>query len=245
MARGYLANWKSVPPLIFRFQFNPDLLQEKKSYKYEEANNFGTWDFEGTSAASSASAGALAIAAGIYDDLEDLGARLIETRPLAPREGGQRIFAIDFQLDSRVNGEGITAEIANPYEGSIEPDLAILRSFMVPTIDVVGVIKGLAGNFEDREWLKPPKCALIYGGLSVDCVMEHLNIKITLFNDDHTPQRAEVSVTLKQQSKSLDPIIESITRTIDVCKSYGREGFGEDYVAVLPGVSAIRHIFEI
>ena len=75
--------------------------------------------------------------------------------------------------------------------------------------------------------------------------MENLNIKITSFNEDHTPQRAEISVTLKQQSKSLDPFIETITRIVDVSKSYTRDGFGEDYVAVLPGVSAIRHIFEI
>lgn len=245
MARGYLANWKAIPPLIFRFQFNPDILQEKKSYKYQESNNFGTWGFEGTAAARAAGASAFAIAAGVYDDLEELGARLIETRPLNPREGGQRTFAIDFQLDSRVTGEGITAETANPYDGSIEPDLAILRSFMVPAIDVVGVIKGLAGEPEDREYYKPPKCALIYGGLSVDCVMENLNIKITSFNEDHTPQRAEISVTLKQQSKSLDPFLETISRIADVGKSYTRDGFGEDYVAVLPVVSAVRHIFEV
>ena len=40
---GYLANILNVPPLIFRFQFNPEMLIEKKSYKYEQANSFGQW----------------------------------------------------------------------------------------------------------------------------------------------------------------------------------------------------------
>lgn len=242
MARGYLANWKSVPPLIFRFQFNPELLQEKKSYKYQEANQFGTWDFEQTRAAS----GFVATVVGIWDDLEDLGSRLIETKPLQPTEGGQRTFAIDFSLDARVSGEGIDPETANAYGGSIEPDLALLRSFVNPTVDVMGVIKGLAGTWNERDWFKPPSCTLIYGGLSVDCVMEDLNIKITAFNpDDHSPQRADVSVALKQQAKSIDPVIDTITRVVDVAKSYGRDGWGEDYVNVLPLVSSIKHIFEL
>ena len=40
---GYLASLINVPPLIFRFQYNPEMLQEKKTYKYQEANAFGQW----------------------------------------------------------------------------------------------------------------------------------------------------------------------------------------------------------
>ncbi len=242
--RGYLANWMSIPPLVFRFQFNPDMLQEKKSYKYEEAANFGSWDFNETAAAAAQSQ------ANWYQKWVDVGPTLLDTKPLEPKEGGQRTFSIDFPLDSRVSGEGIDPETANAYEGSIEPDLAILRSFMVPALDIPGmIISGLStAGTREREWFKPPPCTLIYGGLSVECVMEDLNIKITAFNDDHTPQRAEISVTLKEQTKTvlaLGPILETISRYVDVMKSYAREGFGEDYVNVLPGVASVRHMFEI
>lgn len=242
--RGYLANWKNVPPLIFRFQFNPELLQEKKSFKYNESES-GSWDFSNTSEDTGPwYTRIFTTPYAVYKDLKEIGPKLVNTRGLSPETGGQRTFAIDFQLDSSVVGEGVTAGNANPYGGTIEPDLAILRSFMVPSADVIDLIKGIAGR-GDESMFKPPECTLIYGGLSVDCVMENLNIKITAFNPDHTPQRAEVSVTLKQQTKSISPVLEHITRNVDVGKSYVREGFGEDYLNVLPGVSAVRHIFEI
>lgn len=250
MARGYLANWFNIPPLVFRFQFNPDLLQEKKGYKYEE-DGFGRWDFDLTKAAANAGSSILTklvtVPMAVFDDLKEFGPRITRTKPLQAAGGEQRTFALDFQLDSQVSGEGVTAETANPYGGTIEPDLALLRSFMYPSLDPVGLVKLIADFTESKanEVLIPPTCTLIYGGLNVDCVMESLNIKITRFNPDHTPQRAEVSVGLKQQTKSISPVLETISRLIDVSKSYGREGWGEDYLNVLPAVSTIRHIFEI
>lgn len=250
MARGYLANWFNVPPLVFRFQINPELLQEKKGYKYEEAD-FGCWGFDLTRAAAKASTSILtklvATPMAAYEDLKELGPRITRTKPLQATGGEQRTFALDFQLDSRVSGEGVTVDIANPYGGTIEPDLALLRSFMYPSLDPIALVKLIADWSESKanEVLIPPTCTLIYGGLNVDCVMEALNIKITRFNEDHTPQRAEISVSLKQQTKSISPILETVSRIVDVAKSYGREGWGEDYLNVLPGVGTVRHIFEL
>ena len=52
---GYLASIDNVPPLIFRFQINPDIMTEKRSFKWEEVNSFGSWKLD---SAKSVAAGA-------------------------------------------------------------------------------------------------------------------------------------------------------------------------------------------
>ncbi len=83
---GYLASLFNVPPLIFRFQFNPEMVQEKRSYGYEPGNSFGQWGFQAAGAALSAGGGALSVAAGLatgaYEDLKGMGPQLIGTKPL-------------------------------------------------------------------------------------------------------------------------------------------------------------------
>ena len=83
---GYLVNFLNIPPLIFRFQYNPEIITEKKGYKYEQANSFGQWGFDQTSAASGFVAGAL----GFYKDLKEIGSLLVATRPLEAIEGELR-----------------------------------------------------------------------------------------------------------------------------------------------------------
>ena len=61
MERGLLANIFNIPPLIFRFQYNPEILQEKKRYKFQQANSFGQWRFD------QAAAGAQT---GVFDALK-------------------------------------------------------------------------------------------------------------------------------------------------------------------------------
>lgn len=231
MTTGYLASTSLVPtlpPLIFRFQFNPDLLSEKKSYRYKEANGFGKWAFDQTAA----STGFLGALAGLSKDLNEIGSLIIATKPLEAEGGDQRTFSIDFSLDATVPGP---ADGDSHYGGSIEPDLAVLRAFMVPTIDVVDVVKMIGGDFPCLT--QPPPCNLFYGGLSVTCVMTDLNIKVIAFKSDGTASRADVSVTLKEQSFSLTPIIEFFTRTINIAKSYDRQGFGQDVLATTPIVN--------
>jgi Contractile injection system tube protein len=234
---GYLASIDNIPPLIFRFQFNPDILSEKKSFKYEEANSLGTWKFDQASAG--AAIGRLAGARGLWKDVKEIGALLVATKPLEPVAGDQRQFSIDFSLDATRPG---LMDGDDHYGGSIAPDLAVLRSFMNPSIDASDVLKMLASGFKDLPpcWNRPPDCTLVYGGHSVTCVMTDLNIKITAFKDDGSPQRADVSVTLKEQTFSASPIAEFVTRHIDVAKSYHRKGFGQDVLAVTP----ILNLFE-
>ena len=100
------------------------------------------------------------------------------------------------------------------FGGSIEPDLAVLRSFMYPAWDIIDVGKWVFSGLSEKGmpcWNRPPTCTLIYGPLSFDCVMEDLDIKITDFKEDLSPARAEVSVRLSEQTHSATPIIDFVT----------------------------------
>jgi hypothetical protein len=232
---GYLANELNIPPLIFRFQYNPDLLTEKKSYKYDQANSFGQWGFDQTSAAS----GFFGTALGLYSDVKEIGSLLVNTRPLEAIEGELRSFELEFKLDALVPGP---VDGGSHYSGSIEPDLAVLRSFMTPTYTVPDVVK----MFVDKRvgcFNTPPTCTLNYAGLSVECVMTDLTIKHTAFQDNGDPLRAEVSCTLKEQTFSTDPIVGLVKRTIDVARSYGRAGIGTDFAVNAPIAGGIVESF--
>jgi len=109
----------------------------------------------------------------------------------------------------------------------------VLRAFMVPTLDVIEIGK-LVINGDVPCLNRPPACNLFYGGLSVTCVMTDLNIKVTAFQEDGKASRADVSVTLKEQSFSLTPLVEFFTRNINIAKSYNRQGFGSDVIATTP-----------
>jgi hypothetical protein len=225
---GYLASIDNIPPLIFRFQFNPDLLSEKKTYKYREANAFGKWKFDQTSAGT----GLVGTFSGLLTDVKEIGSLLVATKPLEPEEGDQRSFSLDFSLDANNPGP---LDDGEHYGGSIEPDLAVLRSFMNPSWDLIDVTKMVVSGFKDVPcWNKPPQCTLVYGDVSITCVMTDLNIKVTSFKDDGSPARADVSVTLKEQTFSFSPLTELIKRYVNVARSYDRAGIGKDFMAVTP-----------
>lgn len=235
---GYLASILNVPPLIFRFQMNPDLLSERKTFKYRSANAFGSWKFDQTASAGAGIAAGLATALlpgasafAAQNDIKEIGSLLTATKPLEAEEGEPRTFAIDLVLDVNVTWDDGTAH----YGGSIEPDLAVLRAFMNPSWDLIDVGKLVISGFKDPPcWNKPPPCSLVYAGLSLECVMTDLNIKVTAFKDDGKPARAEVGITLKEQTFSASPIIEYLTRVYLIGRSLGRPGIGEDFLAVTP-----------
>lgn len=247
MARGYLACWNAIPPLVFRFQFNPESLTERKGYKYTEVENFGNWAFDKTSAKLQAEqpwyVKLATTPAGVLEDLKEIGPQLVRTHPLEATCGDQRSFTLDFVLDAAVRPEGATAEVGNLYDGSIAPDLALLRSFVNPGVDTGSLIEWISSGFEKT--FSPPLCTLIYGGVNTDCVMESLSIKVTRFNPDTSPARAEINVALKQQTQAISPLVETIERYINVARTMGRSGYGGDYVNVLPGSAVIKHIFDL
>ncbi|MEM7305808.1 MAG: hypothetical protein AAF682_04025 [Planctomycetota bacterium] len=232
MERGLLANIFNVPPLVFRFQYNPELLQERKRYKYQQANSFGRWRFDQTSAG----AGVLGTLGGLWEDIKEFGPLLTATKPLEAMEGEPRQYTLEFFLDALERGPGDTDD---HFGGSIEPDLAVLRSFMYPAWDIVDVGKWMVNGIFDSSWTppcwnRPPTCTLILGPLSFDCVMEDLDIKIVEFQEDLSPARAEVSVKLLEQTHSPTPMIDFVKRHVDVIRSYNRAGFGEDLADATP-----------
>jgi len=139
------------------------------------------------------------------------------------------------------------------YGGSIEPDLAVLRSFMYPSLNALDlgamVIKGIAGDGWHFPCVSaPPMCTLVYGPLSFDCVMEDLDIKITDFQENLAPLRAEVKVSLAEQTNSTTPISETLTRLFAASRALDREGIGDDFAAaspiIVPIINNIGSLFE-
>ena len=231
MARGLLANILNVPPLVFRFQINPEILQEKKKYKYQQANSFGKWRFDNYDAAS----GFVDATKGLWEDFKEIGPLLTATKPMEAVEGDPRRFSLEFVLDAANPGPeepplapGEEAELR-----SLEPDLAVLRSFMYPAyddIDIVALVYNSisAGSWTPPCWKRPPLCTLVYGPLVFDCVMESLDIKVTSFQPDLSPQTCDISVTLAEQTHSPTPFTDTITRYVNAGRALNREGIWED-----------------
>jgi hypothetical protein len=235
---GYLASLFNVPPLIFRFQFNPEMVQEKRSYGYEASNSFGQWGFNAAGNALSAGGGFLTTAtnlvSGAYQDLKGMGPVLVGTKPLQATEGSPREIELEFKLDATYPGP---LDGSDHYGGSILPDLAILRSFMNPAWGMSDMISMIGA----KKWNcppSPPLCTFKYAGLNIDCVMESLEIKHTEFGEDRNPIRAEVSCTLKEQSFSVSPMIETFERAAYAARGLVRPGGLTDVVAVSPVIGA-------
>ena len=258
MARktGYMVNITSIPPLIFRFQFNPELLSEKKSFSYKEVNNFGAWKFD----KAAASSGMGAFLGGI-DDIKEMGSLLVGTKALEADVGSPRTFSLDFALDARKNPDipdepPEEAEVGDPAvivplltddereQGRIEPSLAVLRSFMMPTWDLIDdVLAWIGGSKKFCSPTRPPQCNLKLGEIDLECVMTDLNIKVTHFKDDLTPNRAEISLTLKEQTHSLATSLDAIGRLVEVGKSYFQLE-KEDIGQAITAAALVQTIFD-
>jgi hypothetical protein len=242
---GYLANILNVPPLIFRFQFHPELLSEKKSFTYRETNNFGKWQFDQTAAATG-----FGNVFGVMDDLKEIGSLLVGTKALEADTGKPRTFALDFALDARAmpdvpQGDEGGAEGDARFGGRIEPSLAVLRSFMNPSWDpLTDVLAWFTTPKKFCPPTRPPLCTLKLGDVDLDCVMTDLNIKVTKFKPDLTPERAEVSVTLNEQTHSFSTSLDVLGRLVEVAKSYGQLT-GEDWVQALPASGLVQNVFEL
>ena len=207
---GYLACIDNTPPLIFRFQINPEIMTEKRSYKYDAAQQWGAWQFDNPSSiAGGASTAGLAVAGfaaavllpgassfpgltGALNNIKNFASALVNTRPLEAKEGEQRTFAIDFALDARLAD---VLDEGDHYGGSIEPDLFVLRSFVNPGMDLIDFGKWAIGGFQrsDLKNVTPPLCSLFMVGLSVTCVMTDLQIKVTALRRrrDADPRRRQ------------------------------------------------------
>jgi hypothetical protein len=240
-APGYIVNLEVIPPLIFPFQFNPEIVSEKKSFKYNSVQNFGEWKFDqaGAGAAPGGVGGFFGGAAGIWRDVQEWGSLLTATKPLEPQEGEPRSIGLEFSLDATegpYNAEtGGTRDIRN--------DLAVLRSFMYPNYELTSFLPELISSGKFPCWNRPPVCSFHYGGVSMTGYVTDLHIKLVDFNADGTPIRAEVNMTIKEQTQSISTITDTLGRYWNVLKSYNSphiKGFAKDYgeAFISPFVSA-------
>ncbi|MBS1691656.1 MAG: hypothetical protein JST91_05475 [Actinobacteria bacterium] len=246
--KGYIANLLAVPPLIFKFQFHPEMLSEKKSFDYNNDQDDGSWKFDKTAKAIGGVKDAKGVPAtlaktpavpfGFIGDVPHFGPKLVATRSQKPAAGRPRTFALEFALDAREK----PGEADSPV-GRIEPDLAVLRSFMNPGFDLIRDIPALAGGSEI--WKAPPTCDLKLGDIELTCVMNDLNIKITKFKSDLTPERAEVSLTLSEDTRSWSTVLDVVTRNIEAVKYlFGGKLTGEDFAQQIPGYGLAQNVFD-
>ncbi len=228
MAKGYLANVTAIPPLIFKFQFHPEILSEKKSFEYVDDVPIGKWKFAETKAAATDAAskgaslsafakGSAATASGLVEDFANFGPPLVATNAMRPKIGKPRSFALEFAIDAEKPDEMTTGSTFEPV-GEIESQLAVLRSFMNPGFDVLRDVPALIGGKEI--WKAPPTCMLKLGDVELTCVMNDLNIKVTKFKPDLSPGRAEISLTLTEHTQSLSTVADVLMRNIAVIRSF-------------------------
>ncbi|MBP2192968.1 hypothetical protein [Nocardia goodfellowii] len=240
---GYLANALNLPPLIFKFQYHPEILSEKRSFTYEESQDRGDWAFDKSKAAGVGKTGGakqLAMAGGAYDDLLELGTLLTATQAQVAKAGKARTFALEFAIDT--NGKPDEADVAvrGPAKPrDIELDLAVLRSFMNPSVE-------LPQLFRKPAWKFPPTCQLKLGDIALECVMTDLNIKITRFAPDLTAARAEISLTLSEQPRSLSTVVDTITRNINAVRALGGGRLDkDDFLQQIPGFGLAQDVFDL
>lgn len=223
VAPGYLLNLEAIPPLIFPFQFNPDIVSDKKSFKYSPAQRLGQWGLD----RAKAGVGVTGTLSGLFNDVKEFGSLLTATKPQEAQEGEARTIGLEFVLDSTM------ADPNNLYatgERDIRFDLAILRSFMYPGWELTSLLVEFATSTTLPCWNRPPTCSLSYADISLTGVVTDLDIKMTQFNDEGQPLRAEVNLTFKEQTYSISTTTDFIKRYYRVVQSYRSiEGFGKSW----------------
>ena len=226
--KGYLAALINIPPLIFRFQFNPDILNVKKSFKYDAASSFGQWGFDKTKKGAAGGFGSVGAAlssigggaVGLYNDIKSWGPLLSNVKPLEAKEGDPQEIALEFKLDATDSAASLDPLITD-HPSTIESDLATLQSFMYPPWDIFDLYKGLFKS-EHPCPSPPPECTFVFGGMTINCVMTDLSTKITQFDSSGKPVRADVEITLKEQTLSTSPLSQFVKREIYVALGYKR-----------------------
>lgn len=217
---GYIANVLAVPPMVFKFQLNPTVISEKRTYEYQEVEQLGKAMLDKAGAAK----GFFGTIAGFGEDVKEWGSLLTDTKPLQPNtHGGKpRVFELEFVLDAKWtddNGE------TRWGEERIDLDLQILRSFVNPGI-VLTDLGDVFGGKLNEAW-KPPEVSFKYGPISMTGVMTDLNIKIVSFLDDGSPWRAEITCIIKEQSKSYSAVVQTAKRLLDTSEAALKTSLGD------------------
>lgn len=232
MRYAFLASPLNIPPIIFRFQFNPEILNIKKAFKYDSPQNFGLWTIDKAEAGASPGgfAGGVGAILGALDDIKEWGSLLTKVKPIEAKEGEPQTVSLEFKLDASPSAQTLEGELLPVAERreSLEGAFAALQSFMYPSYDLFDIFK-TAAQGRPPCLSRPPECSFIYGNISITGHITDLGIKVTAFDEDGGAVRADVSVTLKEQALSLGTIPATIIRIGRSAEfSFKRSvGFGE------------------
>lgn len=228
--RGYLANIRNIPPLVYPFQYNPVELIDSKKVEYEKnpTKISAARGIEGLKSGISKSSftskgGLIGTAASIP---ERLGRTFSAADLLRFKSEGERTLNFKFVIDGREKRPGEPQR--RREDGTIRSDLAILRSFVYPhggeILDILKTAFGSHGISADASkeknelnWVnlwfnEPPTALLVMGDLNVEGYVTELKITVTLFDADLNPVRAIVDITMIEKIDSLTFIIDSIKR---------------------------------
>ena len=234
---GYLANILNIPPLIFRVPVQPGSSSaRRRASSTREANSFGNWGFDQHRGAERLHRQRRW---GLYKDAKEISWLLVATKAARARGGrSPRTFELEFKLDASVPGPaGRRGTTRRGHQArSCSPALlhgALLWDVLRPDEDDHGTAR----------WRllrqRPPACTLNYGGLSVECAMTDLNIKLVVIQGQRrpAPRRGDRARSRSRRSRSTRWSARS-TRLIDVGRSYDRKGIGTDFLANTPIVGA-------
>lgn len=223
---GYIANVLQVPPLVFRFQMNPTVLSEKRSFEYKDQPAAAVTPVPTAKPDEKPSMlGAVTgFLGGADQGAKKLGPKLTATTPVSagPQAGKPRVIELEFPLDANWTEPDGSYRWGSPR---IDLDLQILRSFVNPGLAITDVLDALGGVFLDK-W-KPPELSLRYGGVSLTGVMTDLNIKVVSFFDDGSPLRAEINAVIKEQTYSIAAVTGTIGRLLDTGNAALRTPIGD------------------
>ncbi len=234
---GFIASPLNIPPLVFQFQYNPEILSNKKSFNYRQAESYGEWGFEKTVSGVAGAAGfwkGPAAVKGVVDDLKDFGSLMTKTKPLEAQEGEPQTIGVEFKLDASPSAQDLADAMGDPLmkRTEIDTDLAVLRAFMYPWWELLDLVDVFQGKHLCPT--RPPEVSFVHGGLSVTGHITDLNIKITGFTDKGKPMKADIDLTIKEQTRSFGPIGDLIKRLVLIDKALftGKVPLGEALNAV-------------
>lgn len=227
----------NIPPLVFRFQYNPEVLSHKKTFNYQPAEAWGEWGFDKTVSGVQGASGfwkGPAALSGVLDDLKDYGSLLSKTKPIEAKEGEPQTIGVEFKLDSSPSAQAL-AKSANDQDmlrEEIETDIAVLRSFMFPSWDLFELFDVFQGK--QKCPTRPPEVSFAHGGVSLTGHVTDLNIKITAFTDGGKPMVAEIDLTIKEQTRAITPLGDLVKRQWLVNKALftGKVPLGDAFNAV-------------
>lgn len=235
--RGYLASLAVFPPLIYPFQFNPDQRTDTKRASWASERQAAQGGDKSRDATATSTAATGVKAGTVFDlmnrpDVAALLGRISGAGLLSYSEGGDRTLSFNFRIDGREQRPGEPSRRRSD-DGNILIDLAILRSFVYPSVDLLNILSHVMQEkpvpWGEALFAHPPPALLVIGDLSMECVVTELRVTETQFNENLDPVVAEVSLSVTEK-------VDSLSFIADTAKRMARALYGSAYEA-LPALS--------